>query len=306
MCGNGAGPADRWCVTCGAGIPRPEPAEDRPAPPEWPDGSPADPRWHPLAERASWARAALVIAALVWVGHAVVDVVRLTTLAAAEASPTTAAADRVRDAAAWQEASAVAGLLAAGAALIVGARWLDAAYRNLPALGARGLRLHPRWATWGWVVPGLNLVRPKAVVDDTWRGSSPSLPPAPGEAWRSAPVGAVVHAWWATALAAAALAVVAAVIRAGDGTTPGELVAEARLEVASDVLAAAAWALSVAVVVAVTRRQEERIAVLTGRAPVPAGVAAGVVGPRPNRGPVVPAGRAVARTGGAPWWPAPR
>lgn len=309
-CANPAGPADRWCVTCGTAIPPPAVDDDRPLPPEWPDGSPADPRWHPLAERAAWARAALVVAATVWAAHTVADIVRLATLAAAEEAPTAAAADRVRDAGTWQDALAVAGLLAAGAALVVAVRWLDTAYRNLPALGARGLRLDPRWATWSWLVPGLQVVRPKAVVDDTWRASSPSLPATPGDGWWSVPVGAVVHAWWAAAVASAVLAVVAVAIRAGEGTTPGELVAEARLEVASDVLAVAAWALSVAVVVAVTRRQEERVAVLTGRAPIAVRAAGG-----PAARPVAAASRPVAAASGArraagrrgaPWWPAPR
>jgi Domain of unknown function (DUF4328) len=315
-CGNGAGPGDRWCVTCGTVLPPPAPAaDDRPPAPTWPDGSPADPRWHPLAERARWARAALVVAAVVWAAQVAADVVRLATLAAAEDGPTAEAADRVRNAGAWQDGLAVAGLLAAGAALVVGARWLDGAYRNLPALGARDLRTMPAWASWGWLVPGLNLVRPKSIVDDVWRGSTPSLPAVPGPAWRAAPVGAVVHAWWAAVVGAVVLGVVAAVIRAGDGTTPGELVAGARLEVASGAVGVVAWVLSIAVVRAVTGRQEERVAVLTGRAPasVGAGAVSGRAGRRPSRpgapaavGTVGAPARPSRRGRGAPWWPVPR
>ena len=79
--------------------------------------------------------------------------------------------------------------------------WFRRVYRNLEALGARGLRFKTGWAFWGWFVPLLGLLRPKQLLDDVWRASDPDLPPttparggddrcracSPGGGWRSSP-----------------------------------------------------------------------------------------------------------------------
>ncbi len=82
--------------------------------------------------------------------------------------------------------------------------WFHRAYWNLPRLGIVHLRYGTGWAIGGWFVPILNLFRPKAIADDIWRGSDPSLP-----ATSSLPAGRVpltFTLWWATFVLSALLA----------------------------------------------------------------------------------------------------
>ena len=66
------------------------------------------------------------------------------------------------------------------AAAVFFIRWFKRAYENLPALGARGLRFSASWAIWSWLVPFLNLFRPKQMANDIWRASEPDAPPDQG------------------------------------------------------------------------------------------------------------------------------
>ena len=54
--------------------------------------------------------------------------------------------------------------------------WFRLAYKNVARLGVAGTRWSARWAVGGWFVPVLNLIRPKAMMNDIWRGSDPDLP----------------------------------------------------------------------------------------------------------------------------------
>ena len=72
--------------------------------------------------------------------------------------------------------------------------WTNRAYRNLPALGANDLRFTPGWAVGGWFVPFLNFVRPKQIMNDIWRGSSPE--DYSGDDWRGRSVTPLLHWWW--------------------------------------------------------------------------------------------------------------
>jgi Domain of unknown function (DUF4328) len=74
--------------------------------------------------------------------------------------------------------------------------WFHRAYTNLIALGREPLPYSPGWAIGAWLVPFLNLVRPKRMMDIVWRGSDPDRP-WPDGFWRNRPVHALVHWWWA-------------------------------------------------------------------------------------------------------------
>ena len=54
--------------------------------------------------------------------------------------------------------------------------WFRDAYKNVGRLGVAGLRWSSGWAVGAWLVPFLNLRRPKEMLNDMWRGSNPSLP----------------------------------------------------------------------------------------------------------------------------------
>lgn len=74
--------------------------------------------------------------------------------------------------------------------------WFHRAYTNLHALGMEPLRFRAGWAVGGWFVPILNLVRPKQIMNDIWRGSDPAAPASNDGAWHRAPVPALLHLWW--------------------------------------------------------------------------------------------------------------
>ena len=56
---------------------------------------------------------------------------------------------------------------------IVFIAWTRRLYRNLVPLGRMDLRFSEGWAVGAWFVPLLNLVRPKQILDDIWRGDPP-------------------------------------------------------------------------------------------------------------------------------------
>jgi len=72
--------------------------------------------------------------------------------------------------------------------------WTHRVYRNLPALGARGLRYTPGWAV-GWLlVPFANLVVPYFVFVEIWKNSVPAPADATeGGVKRTSPL---LIGWW--------------------------------------------------------------------------------------------------------------
>jgi hypothetical protein len=75
--------------------------------------------------------------------------------------------------------------------------WFHRVYRNLPALGAAGLKFTPAWAVGYWFIPFLNLVRPVQAASEIWRASDPGLNEAWGTAWQRRGGSALVGFWWA-------------------------------------------------------------------------------------------------------------
>lgn len=146
-------------------------------------------------------------------------------------------------------------VVAAGVAFVA---WFVRAYRNLPALGVEGLRHRPAWAGATWLVPMVNLVVPKELVDDLWRASDPGLP-VPSSEWRHRPVPARIHLWWVSVVSSGVLVgVVQWVLASG---VVGPRVGAMVVVVAHGAVAAAAL-VSCGLVAEVTRRQLARAAVL--------------------------------------------
>jgi hypothetical protein len=73
--------------------------------------------------------------------------------------------------------------------------WFTQAYRNISALGAEHRRYTQGWAIGSWFVPFLNLVRPKQIADDIWRGSDPDVMPERQSDWRGRHVHPLLT-WW--------------------------------------------------------------------------------------------------------------
>ena len=145
----------------------------------------------------------------------------------------------------------IVGLLAVGVIFIA---WVRRLYRNLPVLGA-SQRFKPGWAVGAWFVPFLNLWRPKQIVDEIWRGSSPS---------RSDQVSPLLHWWWGFWIAGAALGQI--VFRARDVSSL-ESARNLALGVAtSDVAELVTAGLAFWVVARVTQRQVGYAATVTPHA----------------------------------------
>lgn len=139
------------------------------------------------------------------------------------------------------------------------AAWLFRAYRNVLALGAGGARFGPGWAIGGWFVPILNLVRPKQVIDDTWRGSRPDADPV--TLGTRDPVPWHLHLWWASFLVTLAFSQIgSAALRSA--RSPGDLEEVMRFLYVRDVAALAASLLLERIVAGITVRMAGRAAAL--------------------------------------------
>lgn len=89
---------------------------------------------------------------------------------------------------------AIAGLafLVSGGVFIA---WFYRAYKNLRRLGVQNMRYGDGWSIGAWFIPFFNMVRPKQIANDVWRGSEPGV--EVGTQWRQVEVPNLVHWWWA-------------------------------------------------------------------------------------------------------------
>ncbi|MBA2272633.1 MAG: protein kinase [Actinobacteria bacterium] len=74
--------------------------------------------------------------------------------------------------------------------------WFYRAYTNLPHLGIDRLRFSRVWALASWVIPVVNLWRPKQIMNDIWRASDPERPAHGAALWRGKAVPVIFLMWW--------------------------------------------------------------------------------------------------------------
>jgi hypothetical protein len=74
--------------------------------------------------------------------------------------------------------------------------WQFRAAKNNEALYRPRPRFTPGWSIGGWFIPVANLVIPLLIVQDLWRGATPSTPRGDPR-WRSARGSWLVGVWWA-------------------------------------------------------------------------------------------------------------
>ncbi len=158
-------------------------------------------------------------------------------------------------------------LLFAGTASLFLA-WIYHARANVRALGVRRPRFTSGWAVGAFLVPGMNLFRPYAVLGEIWQASDPAILDPFG--WRGARVPRLLRLWWGATLAWATLAGVAAFAEATGGVVLGRLRLAALLSALSDAGACAAAALGWLVVVRLAEAQQakwERVRAAGGAPP---------------------------------------
>ncbi|HEX5527883.1 MAG TPA: DUF4328 domain-containing protein [Solirubrobacterales bacterium] len=73
--------------------------------------------------------------------------------------------------------------------------WFYRAYKNLRRLGVQSMRYGDGWAIGAWFIPFFNMVRPKQIANDVWRGSERGVDV--GAQWHQVEVPNLVHWWWA-------------------------------------------------------------------------------------------------------------
>ena len=74
--------------------------------------------------------------------------------------------------------------------------WQFRAAKNNEALDRPGARFGPGWSIGGWFIPLANLAIPVLIMQDLWRGATPSVPRGDPR-WRSAKGSWLVGVWWA-------------------------------------------------------------------------------------------------------------
>lgn len=146
------------------------------------------------------------------------------------------------------------GLFIATATLFI--VWFSRAYRNLDALGVSALRWSNGWAVGGWFVPFLNLVRPKQLANDIWRGSDPERPPST-HLPREGSTPWYYEVWWGLFVVAAILSRIA-YQRSQDADTPSAISSATDLLIASDIAYLVGAVLAIAVVLKTAERQRQR------------------------------------------------
>lgn len=145
------------------------------------------------------------------------------------------------------------GLLAVtGVAFIA---WFRSAYTNVERLGVTGMRWSAGWAVGAWFVPILALVRPKAILNDIWRGSDPRLP-AGGSVGAEKPP--VLYAFWWGAWILSSLVVGGAGESFRNAQTLSALSSATGAMMFSDVLSVIAASLAIAVIYSLDSRQRRR------------------------------------------------
>ena len=135
--------------------------------------------------------------------------------------------------------ASVAGLLGSAIALPM---WMHRSFRNLPALGATGLRWSPAWAAGGWFIPLANLVIPYLVTRELWIHAG-------GEPERVSPL---LPLWWTAWVAANFLQ------GASNSVGRSSRIGGDVLGILNDVGLVLAGALLIVIVQRITRRQRTR------------------------------------------------
>jgi hypothetical protein len=140
------------------------------------------------------------------------------------------------------------------AGLVLFLAWFAKLYGNLAPLGqASRQRYRTGWAVGGWFVPFLNLVRPKNIADDIWAASEPD-PELARE--RQQPRSILLGWWWAAWLLSGVVGRgVFSSFRSADDVDG--LITSYRVAMVSASLDLVAGALTIAVVLAMSRRQQQ-------------------------------------------------
>ncbi|HKZ82807.1 MAG TPA: DUF4328 domain-containing protein [Anaerolineae bacterium] len=146
--------------------------------------------------------------------------------------------------------------------------WIHRVHRNLPALGARGMRYSPGWAVASFFIPYASLALPYLVVREIWQATDPDTDTADAAVWKKLPTSPVIKLWWACWLVSGVAGMFVA-LSASNVTTASQLLVASQTMLAASLVTIPAAVFTIAVVRAIDRRQEERSKRPLVRAPAP-------------------------------------
>jgi hypothetical protein len=128
--------------------------------------------------------------------------------------------------------------------------WQHRSQSNLHAARLRELEYTPGWAVGWWLIPFANFVKPFQTMRERWKASGGE------ERWRHSPTWSVIGWWWAAWILGLVLDRVASVV-VGGAATLDALISGSRLFLANEMITVITAFLAIAIVRAVTERQEE-------------------------------------------------
>lgn len=141
--------------------------------------------------------------------------------------------------------------------------WIHQAHRNLPSLGASGLKYSPGWAVGGFFIPIWNLFRPFQVTTEIWKASEPTSDTSDGLAWQNAPTSPLIASWWILWLVSGFMGNIVLQVSLS-AETLSELLTTSWLTLAMDSIEIPAAILAILVVRNIDLRQREKQKHITG------------------------------------------
>ena len=94
--------------------------------------------------------------------------------------------------------------------------WSHRAYRNIQRVGGQ-THFTTKWAVWAWLIPGLNLFRPKQVLDEIWRASQAGMR-LEDENWRNGGLPARLTALWTSWVTSTVVGITSVVLLFADAS----------------------------------------------------------------------------------------
>lgn len=146
--------------------------------------------------------------------------------------------------------------------------WLSRIVKNNFDLGNLGARFSPGFAVGCWFIPFANFVLPYQAVREAWKAADPSIVRATPDTRAASRMSVLIPAWWALFLLGNVGGYIAALTVNGGGdplTVIENLRQAAGVSIAADVVRIIAGVLMVALVLALTSRQEQRASLVAQR-----------------------------------------
>jgi DNA-directed RNA polymerase subunit RPC12/RpoP len=133
--------------------------------------------------------------------------------------------------------------------------WIHRVYKNLPALGVRGLRLTP----WRAAVArgGVSFIQPYRVIKEIWKASDPEVDLADGLSWKESSLWGGITWWWFLWVTVIPLNLAAFLI-SFEAQTLGEMLGSSWVVVISEIPFILTYNLLARVVQRIDSRQERK------------------------------------------------